>query len=361
MINRLGRREFLRLSGVALAAALLPPSPGRASPWWRLRSDEPVRMGRAIHSVSLYDAAGQDAGWLGTIAAQEVFLILDEVHAPGLNSYNDLWYQTPDGYVFSAWVQPMWVRAPQPTHKDFPEWGFWGEVCVPYTDARAEPRADSASPYRFYNGNVYHVVDVAFDGAGDGWYKVYDELPPPTHQWVRASDIYRLPRRALAPIHPFAGAKRIEVDLSQQQIACFEGDRVVFTTPCASGIGQRTLEDGTVQDLSTPTGEHCVLLKQPSRHMSNRPNPEDENAVPPPPGDLFDLPGVPWNTFFDTSGTAIHGTYWHNDFGVPRSHGCLNVPTDAARWIYRWTYPLGGAEDDFVQSNCRVGTPIRIQ
>jgi len=313
-------------------------------------------MGRAIHSVTLYDAPRPDAERLGTLYREDTFLVIQEVRAPGLNSYNDLWYETPQGYAFSAWVQPMWVWPPQLAQVELGEWGFWGEVCVPFTDARSQPHVAASSPYRFYNGNVYHVTAVSFDELGNGWYQVYDELPPPTHQWVLAQDLRRIPRAELAPIRPFAGAKRIEVDLTQQRITCLEGGRVVFSTPCSSGIGTRELEDGTIEDLSTPNGEHCVLLKQPSRHMSNRPQEEDE----PPPADLFDLPGVPWNTFFDLSGTAIHGTYWHNDFGVPRSHGCLNVATDAARWIYRWTYPIGGAEDDYVQGDCRVGTPITI-
>lgn len=313
-------------------------------------------MGRAIHTVILYDAPRPEAQRLGTHHPEEVFPITQEVRAPGLNAYNDLWYETPEGYVFSAWVQPLWVWPPQPTHTDFGEWGFWGEICAAYTDARTQPHPQASSPYRFYNGNVYHVVDVAFDESGAGWYKVYDELPPPTHQWVLARDVRRIGRQELGPIRPFAGAKRIEVDLSQQRVTCFEGDRMVFSTRCSSGIGVRTLEDGTEEDLSTPKGDHCVLLKQPSRHMSNRPQKEDD----PIPPDLFDLPGVPWNTFFDLSGTAIHGTYWHNDFGVGRSHGCVNVSTDAARWIYRWTYPLGGAEDEYIQSSRRTGTPIRV-
>ncbi len=91
--------------------------------------------------------------------------------------------------------------------------------------------------------------------------------------------------------------------------------------------------------------------------MSNRPQKPDD---PPPPVEVFDLPGIPWNVFFDLSGTAIHGTYWHNDFGVRRSHGCVNVSCEAARWIYRWVYPIGGFEDDFIQSDRRVGTPISI-
>jgi len=314
-------------------------------------------MGRAIHTVTRYDAPRPDAERLGVWYPEETFPITAEVHAPGLNAYNDLWYETPEGYVFSAWVQPLWVWPPQPVITDLGEWGFWGEVCVPYTEAREQPHPEARKVYRFYNGTVYHVVDVAFDDQGNGWYKVYDELPPPTYQWVLARDVRRIHRAELTPIRPFAGAKRIEVDLAQQRITCFEGERVVFTTPCASGIGVRELEDGTLEDLSTPTGDHSVLLKQPSRHMSNRPQDEEEE----PPPDLFDLPGVPWNTFFHLDGMAIHGTYWHNDFGVPRSHGCLNVSIDAARWIYRWTYPIGGAEDDYIQSNHRVGTPILIR
>jgi hypothetical protein len=337
----------------ALGAFL--PAPGGYRPF-RPAREEPVRMGRAIHTVTIYDAPRSDAGRLGAWYRDETFLLTGEIRAPGLNRYNDLWYETPEGYVFSAWVQPMWVWPPQVPIVDVGPWGFWGEICVPYTDARHEPHAGAARAYRFYNGNTYHVVGITFDDAGNAWYKVYDELPPPTHQWVVATDVRRITRQELRPIHPFAGAKRIEVDLTLQQIACLEGDQLVYTTSCASGIGARTLEDGTVEDLGTPEGEHCVLLKQVSRHMSNRPQEEED----PVPVDLFDLPGVPWNTFFDRSGTAIHGTYWHNDFGIPRSHGCLNVSTEAARWIYRWTHPIGGAEDDFVQSDCVVGTPIRI-
>ena len=55
-----------------------------------------------------------------------------------------------------------------------------------------------------------------------GWYKVSDEFPPtdPTHQWVLARDARRIPRAEMSPIHPFAGEKRIEVDLDKQRLTC---------------------------------------------------------------------------------------------------------------------------------------------
>ena len=53
----------------------------------------------------------------------------------------------------------------------------------------------------------------------------------------------------------------------------------------------------------------------------------------------FDLPGIPWVSYFVTTGVAFHGTYWHNDYGTPRSHGCVNVSAANAQWLYRWTLP----------------------
>jgi lipoprotein-anchoring transpeptidase ErfK/SrfK len=53
----------------------------------------------------------------------------------------------------------------------------------------------------------------------------------------------------------------------------------------------------------------------------------------------YELPGVPWVSFFTETGVAFHGTYWHNDFGRPKSHGCINMQTDEAKWLYRWTRP----------------------
>jgi hypothetical protein len=311
-------------------------------------TDHWVRIGRAIHAIAFYDQPSASATRLNTRYRDQSFVILGEVRAP-FSAHNDLWYKTLLGYVHSAWVLPMRIYPPQPFIHDVGEWGFWGEISQVFTEAYAEPSRQSRHIYRFYGGNVFHVVDAFEDAHGTGWYKVYDEFPPtsPTHQWVLARDVRRVPRSEMSPIHPFAGEKHIEVDIDAQRLTCYEGSQIAFTTLVSSGLAGET---------ATPIGNTCVLLKQPSRHMSNHPYPDG----PEPLGDLFDLPGVPWNVFFDLSGTAIHGAYWHNDFGIRRSHGCLNVSQEAARWIYRWTHPIGGYEDDFIQSNWRVGTPISI-
>ena len=361
MPTAINRRRFLKLTAATTAAAALSPAfhararyPGPPVPDDDVDTDAWVRMGRAIHSVAFYDKPSTSATRLDTRYRDQSFLIIGEVRAP-FSAHNDLWYKTLLGYVHSAWVLPVRVYAPQPFIRDIGEWGFWGEVSQVSTEARAQPHPQAGKVYRFYGGTVYHVVDAFEDEQGTGWYKVFDEFPPtsPRYQWVLARDIRRIPRAEMAPIHPFAGAKRIEVDLSKQLLTCYEGKRVVFATLVASGVGG---EGDPATDLATHREETCVLLKQPSRHMSNQPYP----GGPDPAGGIFDLPGIPWNVFFHLSGTAIHGTYWHNDFGIRRSHGCLNVSCEAARWIYRLVHPIGGYEDDYIQSNCRVGTPISI-
>jgi lipoprotein-anchoring transpeptidase ErfK/SrfK len=105
-------------------------------------------------------------------------------------------------------------------------------------------------------------------------------------------------------------AKWIEVDLSQQRLYAHEYDKVVFTTRISSGVaGHRT-----------PIGRFRVWAKVRSQTMSG-------------PG--YRLPNVQWVMYF-AGENAIHGTYWHNNFGRPMSHGCINATNKAARWLYNW-------------------------
>ena len=121
------------------------------------------------------------------------------------------------------------------------------------------------------------------------------------------------------------------------------GSNVVYAisrvaTGAAFNVGEEVI------DYSTPKGDFTAILKMPSRHMRAPENERDTDA-------WFDLPGVPWNIFFTYDGIAIHGTYWHNDYGLPRSHGCVNVPIRVAKWIYFWANPVAPYEDDFVQGD----------
>ena len=113
---------------------------------------------------------------------------------------------------------------------------------------------------------------------------------------------------------PADGKRWIEVDLSNQTLTAWQGDVPVMFTNISSGRA------GT----PTVTGRFAIGNKYAAQRMTG-------------PG--YDLPNVPWVMYF-YSGYAIHGAYWHNNFGVPMSHGCVNMRTNEAEMLYNWA-PAG--------------------
>ena len=110
------------------------------------------------------------------------------------------------------------------------------------------------------------------------------------------------------------GVRWIEVDLSSQQVMAHRGDTVVKTMVVSTGTSR----------YPTPPGEFRIYSKYPSVTMSG-------------PG--YYLEGVPHSMFF-YRGYALHGTYWHSNFGTPMSHGCINLTRSDAAWLYDWA-PVG--------------------
>jgi len=116
-----------------------------------------------------------------------------------------------------------------------------------------------------------------------------------------------------SPAAPTTG-KWIEVNVRTQTLTAWEGNRRVLHTSVSTGLPR------------TPTvlGTFRIYLKLRSQRMVG-------------PG--YNLPGVPWVMYF-YAGYALHGTYWHNNFGHPMSHGCVNMRTSDAKWLYNWA-PMG--------------------
>jgi LysM repeat protein len=106
------------------------------------------------------------------------------------------------------------------------------------------------------------------------------------------------------------GARWIDIDLSSQRLRAYQGNTAVRTMVVSTGIAR----------YPTPPGRFRIYAKYPSVNMSG-------------PG--YYLPGVPHTMFF-YRGYAIHGTYWHNNFGRPMSHGCVNLTRGDAAWLYSW-------------------------
>jgi lipoprotein-anchoring transpeptidase ErfK/SrfK len=81
-------------------------------------------------------------------------------------------------------------------------------------------------------------------------------------------------------------------------------------------------------------------------------------AGDPAAANSYDLPGIPWVSYLTEKGISFHGTYWHNDYGKPRSHGCINLTPDDARWIYRWSNPAARIDEETITA--KTGTKVAV-
>jgi hypothetical protein len=293
--------------------------------------DNPPMLGRAeAWNLRVVSDPEQPRDVVRTVHYDQVVPIYAALHGTSPRGYahNDVWFDLGDGYIHSSWIVPVHEVFNEP--EDVIGNGFWGEITVPTSWQHWQPVLRSRRYYDMAYGAVFRVIERQDEEDGRPWYRILNDLAPSHQWWVQATHVRRIQRdefrRISRDVPP--DQKRIEVTISSQSLVCFEGDVPVFSTRIASGTTFFDAE-GEAHAFNTPYGEHHVQRKTPSRHMVGG---EDIN-------DEYDLPGVPWCLFFSRSGAAIHGTYWHNDYGHPRSHGCVNVTADAARWIYRWANP----------------------
>ncbi|BAZ09210.1 ErfK/YbiS/YcfS/YnhG family protein [Calothrix sp. NIES-4071] len=112
----------------------------------------------------------------------------------------------------------------------------------------------------------------------------------------------------------------IEINLKQQKLTAWEGNKVIYTVPVSTGK----------KSTPTLTGVYAVQTKLRKARMR---------------GDDYDIPDVPYTMYYDGN-YGIHGAYWHNNFGTPVSHGCVNLPPKKAQLIYNWA---------------KVGTPVVVR
>lgn len=140
--------------------------------------------------------------------------------------------------------------------------------------------------------------------------------------------------------------KRIEIDLTNQRLYAYEGDQKIYDFAISSGKWGRT-----------PTGRFRIWIKLRYVLMTG-----GSQVL----GTYYYLPNVPYTMFFYNEvtpqwvGFGIHGTYWHNNFGHPMSHGCVNMRTEDAEQLYYWARPdLNGKNSGLASAN-NPGTEVVI-
>ena len=177
---------------------------------------------------------------------------------------------------------------------------------VPRPAPGAEPGAGSAELQRY---DFVQVYNTARDAGGGIWYDVGQE------RWLR-HDAVALLRLRQPPDGVEAGEYWVDVDLTQQTFAAYEGRRMVYAGLVSSGLPR----------WPTRLGLYTVWQRHVTTPMEGGERGDD----------YYYIDAVPHTMYFDGD-IALHGAFWHDDFGRPKSHGCVNMPPLAAEWIYYWS------------------------
>lgn len=159
------------------------------------------------------------------------------------------------------------------------------------------------------------------------------------HGAIVREDALRIARQIPRPSTIPDDARWIHVDLAEQVVVAYEGDRPVFATLTSTGRAGH----------ETPTGTFRVQ----SKHVSGTMDDLDSGA------DSYSIEDVPWTMYFEGS-YAIHGAFWHDRFGRPRSHGCVNLAPVDARWIFQWSAPMLGPGWHGLSSQPGTGTFVHV-
>jgi hypothetical protein len=336
----LSRRDFLKLGASGLASLFLSGLPLDFARAGGLSSDWQGRVTKGI--VKVFDAPSTSGKLVGTNKKDDLLPIAATVTGGEESDVNRVWYQIGNqAFVHSAFIQPVRTILNEPSPDPLLD-GALGEVTVPFVESHARPSLKSMAIYRMYYETTYWIARKVKGDGGSAWYRIFDDLDK-VEYFVPAEYLRIVTLGEFAPLSPQVDAnlKRIEVHLDRQEFLAYEDQTLVRTARVSSG-------KKVYGKYTTPLGRFMTFHKRHTRHMAA--------------GNLaaggYDLPGVPWVSYITRGGVSFHGTFWHNDFGTPHSHGCINLSVEDAKWLYRWTIPNVPQTEQYAYEN--YGTRVDI-
>lgn len=140
-----------------------------------------------------------------------------------------------------------------------------------------------------------------------------------------AAGVKVIERRTSFPSVATGSRKWIDVSINEQTLVAYTGEKAEFATLVSTGAG------GLGDPEKVPSTIQGTFMIH-DKHVSTTMDGDDDKS------DSFNLQDVPFVQYFH-KGYALHGTYWHDDFGRPRSHGCVNLSPKDAAWLFEWTDP----------------------
>lgn len=325
----LTRRDFLKLGFLSLANLAFNPFPNPRD--GQLYPPMTIARAAADRVSAIYQEPKEHSGVVRWIRQDELFPIFYTLTSPDGPAFNPIWYRVWGGYLHSSYIQEVKYRFNK-TINEIPTFGQLAEVTVPYTPAYSYNRYDGWKLlFRLYYQTTHWITGIDSGPDGKPWYQLTSEIDDYLQYFVPTEHLRPIPADEITPISPHIspGEKRIEVSLRNQELKAYEANQPVFDAKISSGLGRLIVPEGT----RTPVGRFHITSKTPSKHMGNI----QASGAP----DNYILPGVPWTMFFIyETGVAFHGTFWHNNFGVPMSHGCINMRNEDAKWLFRWVTPI---------------------
>jgi len=325
-MKQLSRRDFLKLSALSIGSMAFTPFLPEIT---EFEATSLVRV--AITSVSIYREPSDESAIVGQWYRDDLVTVYDEVEAE-TPKYNPIWYRVWGGYMHRARLQKVKIHY-NPVISSIPEGGQLAEVTVPYSQPFLHDGSTWEPQYRLYYGSVHWVLGLEEGPDGQPWYRILHGAKRFVNLYTPAIHLRLIPPAELSPINPDIpfSQKRIEISKRDQLLTAYENDQVVLQTKVSTGVPSGPNTDNGIP-TTTPSGEFNIMSKVPSAHMGEGNLVSDLEA--------YELPGVPYNSYFTEVGHALHGTYWHDNFGIPMSHGCVNMRTHEARWIYLWSRPV---------------------
>ncbi len=251
------------------------------------------------------------------IAGDPAIYILEE----GFDFITYIEHANVDGRIYYMIAPGVWVRGDNvsryPVTPTFQGVQVYKTPTHPFgwvlfeTESKRTPGygAQNYTGNMFYRFDLVHVYEIERIGDVD-WYMIGPE------EWLEGHRVALVIPNTTPP----EGIDRdrwIEVNLAQQTLAVYENRALVFATLNSTGVAGTWTQPGTFQ----------IYQKLESTTM--------QGSFTADRSDYYYLEDVPWTMYFDQA-RALHGAYWHNGYGVPRSRGCVNLSPGDARWLFEW-------------------------
>jgi hypothetical protein len=322
------RRDFLKRSALtAFSWPLLSFNYPAQSPTYDTEIISSKTIGRVLFdSTPTYVKPDTRSVRNGSHKFNDVVSLSQPITGFSHSSRNDIWFgMENDSYIQAQSIQLVQDILNEP-HEDISSAGQLAEITVPFSEAWPGDKQNTRSHQFFFYGSTHWVYGLGEDLDRNLYYLVKEDRWGESY-YVIATHMRIIDDDELLPLSPEIEPenKSILVDTKNQILFAYENNTPVMISAISSGKFSENL------NLTTPSGNYFINYKRPSRHMVH----SDKIGI-----NDNELYGVPWVSYFTDSGIAFHGTYWHNDYSQPRSHGCVNLPIHAAKWIYLWTNPV---------------------